>query len=61
MRAHRTPAEMTPEDRFREIAAILARGILRLRNRRAAPVEPGSDESCESVAVTPISQQKGSL
>lgn len=26
--------EMSPEDRRREVAAILARGVLRVRNRR---------------------------
>jgi len=37
------PAEMTPDQRRREIAAILARGVLRLRQCRKNP--PGSDPS----------------
>ncbi len=38
--ATRDPAAMTPEQRRREVAAILARGVLRLR--RAAENGPGS-------------------
>ncbi|MFO7898303.1 MAG: hypothetical protein R6V58_04495 [Planctomycetota bacterium] len=34
--AVREPEEMTPDERFREIAAILARGALRMRVREAA-------------------------
>ena len=37
------PAEMTPPQRRREIAAILARGVLRLRQCNEIP--PGSDPS----------------
>ncbi len=37
------PAAMTPEQRRREIAAILARGVLRLR--KTAPMPPGSRPS----------------
>ena len=38
--ATRDPADMTPEQRRQEIAAILARGVLRLR--RSAENAPGS-------------------
>ena len=39
----RNPAEMTPSQRRREIAALLARGVLRLR--QCAPVSTDSGES----------------
>ena len=32
------PAYMTPEERVRELAAILAAGVLRLHRRAAIPV-----------------------
>jgi hypothetical protein len=35
------PANMTPEERVAEVAAILAEGVLRLRRRAAVPVVPG--------------------
>jgi hypothetical protein len=38
-----TPAEMTPDERLREIASHLARGILRLR-RRCGAVSAGSGD-----------------
>jgi len=41
--ATRDPAAMTPEERRREVAAILARGVLRLR--RSAENAPGSRPS----------------
>ena len=34
------PMDMTPEDRRREIASILAAGFLRLRCRPAQPPDP---------------------
>jgi len=37
----RNPAEMTPSQRRREVAAILAGGVLRLRQCRGTP--PGPD------------------
>jgi len=39
----RDPADMTPDQRRREVAAILARGVLRLR--RSAENAPGSRPS----------------
>lgn len=50
------PAAMTPEARRREIAAILARGVLRLRRiaERARDSRPfrTSEESAESVSYS---------
>ena len=48
------PANMTPDERVAEVAAILAGGVLRLRRRQAvsAPDDPQIHpvESLESVA-----------
>lgn len=43
------PAESTPDDRFREIAAILARGVLRLRARHLRAADFSSTDSPEFV------------
>ena len=44
-----TPDDLTPEQRRREIAAILAKGVLRLRqNAATAPSSPSHPESLES-------------
>ncbi len=37
------PANMTPETRAAEVAAILAEGVLRLRRRAAVPQVSGDD------------------
>jgi hypothetical protein len=42
MRAHDDPAAMSGDERLREIASILAAGILRLRTRAALPADPAS-------------------
>jgi hypothetical protein len=43
------PAHMTPEQRVEEIAAILAAGLLRLRQRVAVPAPcPPSEISADS-------------
>jgi hypothetical protein len=34
------PEEMTPEERFQEVAAILAKGFLRLKRREQGVAEP---------------------
>ena len=34
------PEEMTPEERFKEVAAILAKGFLRLKRRGPGVIEP---------------------
>lgn len=38
------PASMTPEERHREVAAILATGYLRLRAPGGAPLSPRSPQ-----------------
>lgn len=40
MRPHDDPAAMTADERLREVARILAAGILRLRSRAALPDDP---------------------
>jgi hypothetical protein len=40
MRPHDDPAAMTADERLREVAAILAAGIPRLRSRAALPADP---------------------
>ncbi|WP_149114941.1 hypothetical protein [Limnoglobus roseus] len=42
MRPELPPHQLTPDERFRELAAILAVGLLRLRDRHAlaTPAEP---------------------
>jgi hypothetical protein len=69
MRPHDDPAAMTADERLREVAAILAAGILRLSSRAALPdtgkhsgpknpPEPGRD--CLEVSVeTVLSDHKG--
>ena len=50
------PANLTPEQRRREIAAILARGILRLRSilpSEPAPCPAGPPESEEAALRCP--------
>ena len=58
MRPAVDPTHLTPEDRFREVAAVLARGLLRLHARPAAacPAEhlgpensPDSSPNCLEV------------
>jgi len=46
-----TELEITPEERFREIATILAAGILRLRTRPSAHVIT-PEESAESSGIS---------
>jgi hypothetical protein len=46
MRLLDDPAHLTPEDRRREVARILARALLRIRDRRIS--QPASDPgNCE--------------
>ncbi len=42
------PAHMSAADRFAEVAAILARGVSRLRLRSALPSQSHSNLSCVS-------------
>ena len=46
-------ADLTPEERRREIAAILARGVLRLLQTRQVPPESVASESAEE-ALEPL-------
>ena len=53
MRPYGHPSEMSPEQRRRELARILAAGVLRLRKRRLfseSPEKPSSESSAESAA-----------
>jgi hypothetical protein len=43
MRPDPDPLSLTPDQRLRELARILARGLLRLRQRRISPA-PGNCE-----------------
>ena len=45
--ATRDPAAMTPEQRRREVAAILARGVLRLRECQPLAVVPPPERTIE--------------
>jgi hypothetical protein len=47
MRPHVDPLFLTPEDRLREIAALLAVGLLRLQSRPAAE-HPGPEKPPKS-------------
>jgi hypothetical protein len=59
------PAEMTPAERLREVAALLAQGFLRLKSRPVAlsdsaaePAEPEDSSGkipCNSDQKTPLS------
>jgi hypothetical protein len=46
---HTDPADLTPEQRLGELAAILAAGLRRLRARRLAPLVGIADSSAASV------------
>jgi hypothetical protein len=46
------PACMTPDERLREVAAILAAGILRLRARTALPADPDEHPGPENPRET---------
>jgi hypothetical protein len=52
MRPDIDPARMTPDERLREIAAILAAGILRLRSRAALPADSGQHSGPENLPET---------
>jgi hypothetical protein len=52
MRPHDDPAAMTADERLREVAAILAAGLLRLRDRSALPAEPGQVPGPENLPET---------
>lgn len=45
------PTDLTPDQRRREIAAILARGVLRLHGTRQVAPESAESGSCDDAAV----------
>ena len=45
-------SELTPDGRRRELAAIFARGLLRLRDRAGLATEPTSSNPCEAANST---------
>jgi hypothetical protein len=56
MRLLDDPAPLTPEDRRCEVARILARGLLRLRERRISPIPGNCEETgqnCLEVGPNP--------
>ncbi len=52
------PAAMTPSDRRREVVAILARGLVRLRPARRITPEPAAAQHPSKPSATP--QKPGS-
>jgi hypothetical protein len=50
MRSFDDPSSMTPDERFSEIAAILADGVLRLHTRAALSAESSSPEKSQNSA-----------
>ncbi len=53
MRPHDDPAAMTADERLREVASILAAGILRLRSRAALP------DDCLTLRPLPEGEGRG--
>ncbi|HZT79146.1 MAG TPA: hypothetical protein VFA26_02910 [Gemmataceae bacterium] len=52
MRPDADPALMTTAERFRELAGILAAGVLRLRDRAALAADPGEHPTPENLSKT---------
>ena len=67
MTSQRDPAFLTPDERFREIAAILAAGVRRVRDRSilgiAGPIPENSSEASkkplEIGGKVPLTVQRG--
>ena len=66
MRPDLDPSLMTPDERRREVAGILAAGLRRLRDRDALAVDPASEISSETsgkpleaVPANPLSDHVG--
>ena len=63
MRPHDDPAAMNADERLREVARILAAGILQLRSRAALPVPnsppKSAQDSLEVSAETVLSVHSG--
>jgi hypothetical protein len=53
------PATMTPKQRFQEVAAILARGILRLRAAIPTIPESASESGQKSLDLPPQTSPDG--
>jgi hypothetical protein len=51
MRADLDPAQMTPNERFQEVAAIFATGLLRLRDRTALSANPAEPHILGNLAT----------
>jgi hypothetical protein len=51
MRPDLDPSQLTPDERFREVAAIFAAGLLRLRDRAALASVPGQHPAPENSAA----------
>lgn len=54
MMLHRAPSLLTTDERFREIAAILAAGICRLRDRAALGINHSARENPTNTPETPL-------
>jgi len=52
MRPQTDPTSMTADERLREVAAILAADLLRLRARSALPTDPGQVPGPENPSET---------
>ena len=48
MRPHDSSDDLTPEQRFQHIAALLATGLRRLRPRAALPAHPAEQTAAEN-------------
>ncbi len=53
--SHEAPAKLSPDERRREVAAILAKGILRLHPNCAVPAE---SEASDAANHAPVGRQK---
>ena len=47
------PAHLTPDERRRQVAAILARGVLRLRSSAQLGPDPAESEHCAENSSDP--------
>lgn len=52
MRADLDPAQLTPEERFHEVAAIFATSLRRLRDRSALAGETAEPPTSENLTLT---------
>jgi hypothetical protein len=56
MRPELDPSRLTPDERLREVAAVFAAGLLRLRDRTALPDQdetPGPGNPAHNIAGRP--------